>query len=293
MVTSRYTAFLYTTFLALASLVLFATPVAASPRGATPARIISLSPTATEDLFAIGAGKQVGAVDDQSDYPKAALAKRTRLSGYTPNAEAIAAYKPDLVVVSFDANHVVEALGKLKIPVLVEPTAATLAQAYGQLEQLGKATGHAGSAARVVVAMKKRIASIVASVPHPATPITVYHELEPDLYSPTSKTFIGRIYTMLGLKDIADAADKPSSGYPQLSAEYVVAADPQLIVLADTICCGQTVAKLGKRAGWGTISAIKNGGVLAVSDDIASRWGPRVVDFIRVVAAKVRELEAK
>ena len=141
--------------------------------------------------------------------------------------------------------------------------------------------------------MKTQIAAIVASVPHPAKPITVYHELEPDLYSVTSKTFIGRIYTMLGLKDVADAADRTGSGYPQLSQEYVVAADPQLIVLADTVCCGQTVAKLQQRPGWGTIAAVKDGGVLAVSDDVASRWGPRIVDFVRVVAAKVKELAAK
>jgi cobalamin transport system substrate-binding protein len=276
--------------LALVALVL-AVPQSAAPAGMSPSRIVSLSPTATEDLFAIGAGKQVVAVDNQSDYPKSA--PHSKLSGVTPNAEAIAAYRPDLVVVSYDANSIVEALGKLKIPVLVEPTASTLAQAYGQLEQLGKATGHKADAARVVAGMKRQIAAIVASVPHPKTPITVYHELEPDLYSATSKTFIGRIYTMLGLKDIADAADKTGSGYPQLSEEYVVAADPQLIVLADTVCCGQTVAKVDHRAGWGTIQALKDGGVLAVNDDIASRWGPRVVDFMRVVAAKVKELARK
>ena len=216
----------------------------------------------------------------------------TKLSGYTPNAEAIAGYQPDLVVVSFDGNHIVEALGKLKIPVLVEPTASTLAQAYGQITQLGAKTGHASQAAAVVAKMKAQIATAVASVPHDEG-LTVYHELEPDLYSATSKTFIGRIYTMLGLKDIADAADKTGSGYPKLSQEYIVAASPKLIVLADTICCGQTPAKLAKRPGWGTIAAVKDGGVLAMSDDLASRWGPRVVDFVQQVAARVKVLSGK
>ena len=131
MVKSRYAG-----ALALAALVLAAPAAASHRRGDRRPRIVSLSPTATEDLFAIGAGKQVVAVDDQSNYP--ANAPLTKLSGYTPNAEAIAGYKPDLVVVSFDANHIVEALGKLKIPVLVEPTASTLAQAYGQITQLGQ-----------------------------------------------------------------------------------------------------------------------------------------------------------
>ena len=119
---------------------------AAARRSVFPTRIVSLSPTATEDLFAIGAGKQVVAVDNQSNYPS--NAPLTKLSGYTPNAEAVAAYNPDLVVVSFDGNHIVEALGKLKIPVLVEPTASTLAQAYTQIEQLGTATGQTAQAAR-------------------------------------------------------------------------------------------------------------------------------------------------
>jgi iron complex transport system substrate-binding protein len=274
---------------ALAVLVLAAP--AAARNAAAPQRIVSLSPTATEDLFAIGAGKQVVAVDEESNYP--ASAPRTKLSGYTPNAEAIAAYRPDLVVVSFDANHVVEALGKLQIPVLVEPTATTLAQAYGQIVGLGKATGHSAKAAAVVAGMKRKIAAIVAATPHPSPPVTVYHELEPDLYSVTSKTFIGRIYTMLGLKDIADAADKTGSGYPKLSNEYVIAADPMLIVLADTICCGQTAAKVAARPGWKTIAAVSGGGVIPVSDDVASRWGPRIVDFVKQIASKVKARSSK
>jgi iron complex transport system substrate-binding protein len=274
---------------ALAALVLAAP--AAARQAVVPQRIVSLSPTATEDLFAIGAGRQVVAVDDQSNYP--ASAPKTKLSGYTPNAEAIAAYRPDLVVVSFDANHVVEALGKLKIPVLVEPTAATLADAYGQILALGRATGHSAGATAVVAGMKHKIAAIVAATPRPSPPLTVYHELEPDLYSVTSKTFIGRIYTMLGLKDIADAADKTGSGYPKLSNEYVIAADPKLIVLADTICCGQTPAKIAARPGWKTIAAVSDGGVVPVSDDIASRWGPRIVDFVRQIATKVKARSSK
>src|SRR5437868_1088672 len=104
-----------------------------------PTRIVSLSPTATEDLFAVGAGAQVVAVDDQSSYP--AKAPRTKLSGYTPNAEAIAGYNPDLVVVSNDGG-LVSSLQKLGLTVLLEPAAANLPQAYDEIRQLGAATGH-------------------------------------------------------------------------------------------------------------------------------------------------------
>ena len=123
-------------------------------------RIVSLSPTATEDLFAIGAGKQVVAVDDQSNYP--ASAPQTKLSGYTPNAEAIAAYKPDLVVVSFDGNHIVEALGKLKIPVLVAADRPRNSPRHTrQIRELGGQPGTARRRRRVVAKMKTQIAAIV------------------------------------------------------------------------------------------------------------------------------------
>jgi iron complex transport system substrate-binding protein len=256
-----------------------------------PVRIVSLSPTATEDLFAIGAGTQVVAVDKQSNYPT--NAPKTKLSGYTPNAEAVANYRPDLVVASNDTNGLLKALGKLHIPVLLEPAAANLAGAYAQIEQLGAATGRSAAAKGVVSKLRQQVRSIVASLPAGAKGLSVYHELEPDYYSVTSKTFLGQIYTLLGLHDIADAADKSASGYPQLSAEYIVSANPDLIVLADSICCGQTPAKVARRPGWQTISAVRHGDIVAVSDDIASRWGPRIVIFIRDVTAKVRAAAAR
>jgi iron complex transport system substrate-binding protein len=246
-----------------------------------PARIISLSPTSTESLFAIGAGPQVVAVDDQSDYPP--TAPKTKLSGYTPNAEAIAGYRPDLVVLSGNENNIVGALGKLGIPVLLHPAANDLEGAYGQIEQLGLATGHRGDAEGLVTRLKARIGALVKST-QVSRPLSVYHELSPDGYSATSKTFIGRVYGLFGLRNVADKADSSGSGYPQLSAEYLVAANPDVIVLADTKCCEQTAASVAARPGWGEIAAVRNGAVVEVDDSLASRWGPRIVEFVRAVA---------
>jgi iron complex transport system substrate-binding protein len=251
-----------------------------------PVRIVSLSPTATEDLFAIGAGRQVVAVDDQSNYP--ARAPHTKLSGYTPNAEAIAGYRPDLVVASGNPNGLFAALKKLRIPVLLEPAAKNLTGAYAEIQQLGLATGHRQAARALVARMRSQIKAIVASVPQPSRSLSVYHELSPDYYSATSSTFIGQVYKLFGLRNIADAADKSSSGYPQLSGEYIVSTNPDLIVLADTKCCSQSPSTVAGRAGWGSVAAVQRGGVVAADDDIASRWGPRIVRFIRLVAAKMR-----
>ncbi|HWE80973.1 MAG TPA: ABC transporter substrate-binding protein [Gaiellaceae bacterium] len=276
--------------LAVAALALAAAGGAGARHASFPTRIVSLSPTATEDLFAIGAGKQVVAVDNQSNYPPSA--PMTKLSGYTPNAEAIAGYNPDLVVITEDANGIKEALQKLKIPVVYDPPAVGLAGAYSQIAQLGKLTGHASGAAAVVSKMKREIAQQVASIPKGHS-LSFYEELSPDYYSSTSTTFAGQLLKMLGLKDIADAAKGSSSGYPKLSGEYIVGADPDLIVLADTKCCGQTAAKVKARPGWSTIKAVSSGAIVPVSDDIASRWGPRVVDFVKAVAAKVRTIDAQ
>jgi iron complex transport system substrate-binding protein len=251
-----------------------------------PHRIVSLSPTATESLFAIGAGQQVVAVDDQSDFPK--RAPRTSLSGYTPNVEAIAGYRPDLVVLSGDANGVVAGLRKLGIRVLLQPAAKNLAGAYAEITQLGKITGHARAASALIVHMKSAIVKAVKVTPR--RKLSVYHELDPTYYSATSKTFIGRIYTLFGLHNIADAADSSGSGYPQLSGEYIVSENPNLIVLADTRCCGQSAASVARRPGWSGLAAVRTGAVVGIDDSVASRWGPRVVQFVQAVGKALRKL---
>jgi iron complex transport system substrate-binding protein len=246
-----------------------------------PSRIVSLSPTATESLFAIGAGEQVTAVDDQSTYPEEA--PRTDLSGFQPNIEAIAGYEPDLVVAGFDPGGLVDGLEKVDVPVLLQPAATDLEDAYSQIEELGDATGHPGEAEELVTTMRERIEELTASASADAEGLAVYHEVSPDFFSATSETFIGGVYELLGLENIADEAGAKAPDYPQLSAEYIVDADPDLIVLADTRCCGQTSEKVAQRPGWGQMSAVREGHVVPVDDDIASRWGPRTVDFVETV----------
>jgi cobalamin transport system substrate-binding protein len=254
-----------------------------------PLRIVSLSPTATEILFAIGAGPQVLAVDDQSNYP--ANAPKTKLSGFEPNVEAIAKYSPDLVVFANDVKQLAKGLAALKIPALLQPAATSLDDTYEQIAQLGDATDHPNEADKLTAKMKKDIALIAADAPTFTSQPTFYHELDSTYFSATSSTFIGKVYALLHLRNIADPADKQSSGYPQLSPEYIVQSDPDLIFLADTKCCAQSATTVAKRPGWDKIRAVKNDGVVALDDDIASRWGPRVVDFLRTVAAALKGLD--
>jgi len=245
-----------------------------------PTRIVSLSSTATEMLFEVGAGDQVAAVDDQSDYPEGA--PTTDLSGYEPNVEAILSYGPDLVVAAGDAGGLVKGLRQLGVPVLVQPAAARLDDTYEQIRQLGDVTGHRTEADAVVDRMRAEVDEILASAPG-GEGLTVYHELDDTYYSVTSDTFIGQVYSMLGVENIADEAKGAGSGYPQLSSEYIVDRDPSLIVLADGECCGQSPATVAARPGWKDLTAVADGSVIAIDDDIASRWGPRVVEFLRAV----------
>ena len=131
--------------------------------------------------------------------------------------------------------------------------------------------------------MRTDIEAITASVPASETPLTMYHELEPSGFSANSSTFIGQVYSQLGLRNIADQAEG-DTGYPQLNAETIIAANPDLIFLADTKCCGESLETVRARDGWADITAVANGNVFAMDDDIASRWGPRVVEYMQQVA---------
>ena len=207
-----------------------------------PDAIVSLSPTATESLFAIGAGDQVIAVDDQSNYP--AEAPMTNLSGLHAERRG---------------DRRLQARSRRR---LVRPGRARRRRsrssrsrcssrsrgrrshdAYDQIEPARRRPpGTPAEAASVVATMKAQIAASIASAPTGAQALKVYHELGPDYYSATSKTFIGSVYALLGLKNIADAADKTRLRLPAALRRVHRHADPDLIVLADTKCCGQTAA---------------------------------------------------
>lgn len=254
-----------------------------------PQRIVSISPTSTEVLFAVGAGEQVVAVDDQSNFP--ANAPITDLTGFTPNIEAIASYEPDLVLLSFDPGDVIAGLEALSIPVIVHPTAASIDDAYAQWEQVGVATGNLPGAMSVVAETQASIETAIETLPEGTDALSYYYELDPTFYSVTSATFVGELIGLTGMQNIADAADPDGYGFPQLTAEYIIGQNPSLIYLADTKCCGQSVDTVAQRPGWDTLDAVETNAVVELDDDIASRWGPRIADLVDDIVAPILELE--
>jgi iron complex transport system substrate-binding protein len=255
-----------------------------------PTKIISLSPSATEILYAIGAKSQILAVDNLSNYP--AGAPVSEISAFEPNVEAILAKKPDLVLLSIDstkAPQIRNALVKLGIPVLMEKAPATLQDVYAENTLLGKVTDRADGAAKLNASMAKTIKDVLAKAKK-SSKIRIFHELDDTYYSVTSNTFIGKVYKDFGAVNIADAASgADSSGYPQLSAEYLLKSDPQVIFLADAQY-GVTADSVSKRAGWSQISAVKNKKIVELPADIPSRWGPRLVDFYKLIGASLAKV---
>ena len=245
-------------------------------------RIVSISPTGTEMLFAVGAGDRVVAVDRFSYYPDEAPV--TDLDGWNPNIEAIASYEPDLVVMQ-SSGEVSASLEMLGIEVFAHDAPVAFDHVYAQIEQLGAVTGQADQAAQLVAGMRTQIDELIAAAPD-ASGLTYYHELDDTLYSVTGSTFIGQVYGLFGLVNLADPADGDGSawGYPQLSDEYLVDADPDLIFLADTLCCGQDAQTVAERPGWDQMTAVQTGRIVELNDDIVSRWGPRLVDFIEAIS---------
>ncbi len=250
-------------------------------------RVVSLSPTHTEMMFAIDAGEQLVAVDQFSDYPTEAQALPNELSAFDNNIEAIAAYEPDLVLIGGDFNGLGPQLDELGIAWWDGPAAVTLDDTYRQIEELGAATGREPEADALVAEMQAQIDEIVAATPTPDEPLTVFHELDDTLFSLDSTTLFGELYGLLGLQNIADTAEGNSGGYPQLNAEFVVSADPDFIFLADTKCCGQSLETVAARDGWADMTAVQEGNVIELDDDVASRWGPRVVEFLAAVSDAV------
>lgn len=251
-------------------------------------RVVSLSPTHTEMIYAIGAENLLVGVDQFSDHPPAAGAL-PRVDAFNFNVEEVAALDPDLVVLAFDFNDEVAQLAAIGIDSLLLPPAEGLSGAYDQFLAVGEALGHPEEASTAVAAMREEIDAIIAGASG-GEGLTFFHEIDDQLFSVTSGTFLGDIYSKFGLVNIADAVpDEFGSGFPQLSAEAIIAANPDVIFLGDA-GFGVTADTVSNRPGWSEIQAVQAGNVVALDPDIAGRWGPRTLDLVRQIAAAIEEI---
>ena len=249
-------------------------------------RIVSLSPGATESLYAMGAGPQIVAVDNNADYPAEAQAFEPKVDAFQPNVEAIAALNPDLVIVASNVDGIVEALDRLGIPVLytdLDTDMKGIEEVQGQIALLGRLTGRVEPAQQIIQDMQTRVKAVedkLVGLSNTRGP-SVYHELDSSFYSVAEDTFIGNLYRTLKARNIA--GDGGGVAYPQLTQEAIIAANPDIIVLADEEF-GVTIESVRARPGWNVIAAVENERIYGIDPDIISRPGPRIVDALEQLA---------
>jgi iron complex transport system substrate-binding protein len=239
-------------------------------------------------LYEIGAGSQVAGVDEYSTWP--ANAPRTKFTGDESSAEDYLSLRPDLVIFAFPSGTLIQQLQKLQIPVLLLPSATTIASVDSQLAELGTATGHQTGAKTVESSFAGDIASAVHSADGAGRGATYYIELDPtNYYTATSSTFIGAEFSLFGMRDIADAAGHGSQ-YPQISPEYILKENPDYVFLADTVCCGVNSQNFGRRPGFSVLKAVQDHHVVGVNDSVASQWGPHTMEaFVSLLARVLRQ----
>ncbi len=242
-----------------------------------PESIVALAPSFVEVLFAIAAGDAVVAVDENTDFPPEAAAK-TKLSGYQPSVEGIAALEPDLVIIFFDPGGLEQALEGLGIPVLFLVSPQSVEGVFDEMLLLGRVTGHADDAEQLIDGMRESIDAITAKLADVQEGPRVFHEIGPELYTASDEDFVGDLYTILKAQNIAAGAGL----FPQLTEEAVIAADPEVIILADMPTV--TPEEVKARPGWDSLSAVQNDRVFAVDPDLVSRQGPRLVDGLGELA---------
>ncbi len=252
---------------------------------ALPDRIVSLSATHTEVLYEIGAGPEIIATDVFSDYP-AAAAETEKVDAFNLSVEAVAALDPDLVILSYDPGDAMAGFEALSIPAILfgPPGPTSLGAVYNEWQELGQATGHTTEAHAMVREVRDDIDSVVAEVPQTVRSFTYFVELDSTLFTVGSGTLLDSVFGMLGLTNVVG---DDAGAYPQLSAEFLLDADPDFIFLADTVCCGQTAEAVAARPGWSELSAVGNGSVIELDDSVASRWGPRIFDLVLRITKEV------
>jgi iron complex transport system substrate-binding protein len=244
-----------------------------------PQRIASLSPGATEILYAVGAGPQVVATDMQSDYPPEAE-NTTRLDAFQPNLEAIVGVEADLIIIANDQDNVVEALDGLDKTVLFLEVPDTIDGVIEQVRLLALVSGHESEGERLAQEMEGRIDAVTEKLADVLEGPRIYHELDNTFFTVAPDSFVGDFYNLLEAQNIAEGA---ATAYPQLSQEEILDRDPEVIVLADADA-GESPETVKARPGWGAISAVKNDRVYVIDPDIVSRPSPRVVEGLEELA---------
>ena len=246
-------------------------------------KIISLSTTHTEIIQSLEAQDTLIAVDafSEVDFPV------ERIDAYTVTAEELAPLNPDMVIVAFDFNGIVDGLESQEINYVLLPPAKNFEDVYSQISTIGEIVNKKGAASSKVRDMKLEINRILDDANYEN--VSVYHEIgySYGIYSVNSDSLIGEIYNELGIVNIANSEEDPfGSGYPALSEEMVIESNPDYIVVGHSDYLNKD---LSIREGWGNISAVENSNVYFLDDTLASNWGTTTVQLVEELSTTFEE----
>ena len=248
-------------------------------------KIVSLAPSNTEILFAVGAGSNVIGRDEFSDFPaevKSLQSVGGSMGQY--NMEEIAKLQPDLVLAaSLNTPEQIKAIEDLNLKVFVVTNPTTFDGLYANIETVGQLTGHSNEASQLAASLKQRVEAVADAAAKTKTTTKVFYEL--DATDPAKPWTAGPgsfIDTMIKMAGGANVAASLKSDYAQISQEELIAADPEVILLGDG-AYGVTPAQVASRPGWAGMAAVKNNRVLSFDDNLASRPSPRLVDGLELV----------
>ena len=246
-------------------------------------KIISLSTTHTEIIQSLEAENTLVGVDafSEVDFPVEII------DAYTVTAEELVPLNPDIVIIAFDFNGIVEGLKAQEINYVLLPPAKNLDDVYAQISTIGDIVNKKNEASSTIRDMKLEINRIINNSNY--QDVNVYHEIgySYGIYSVNSESLIGEIYNLLGVTNIANSEEDPyGSGYPALSEEMVIESDPDFIVVGHSDYLNKD---LSIRDGWGDISAVQNSRVVFLDDTLASNWGTTTLQLVEVLAATFEE----
>ena len=246
-------------------------------------KIISLSTTHTEIIQSLEAENTLVGVDafSEVDFPVEII------DAYTVTAEELVPLNPDIVIIAFDFNGIVEGLKAQEINYVLLPPAKNLDDVYAQISTIGDIVNKKNEASSTIRDMKLGINRIINNSNY--QDVNVYHEIgySYGIYSVNSESLIGEIYNLLGVTNIANSEEDPyGSGYPALSEEMVIESDPDFIVVGHSDYLNKD---LSIRDGWGDISAVQNSRVVFLDDTLASNWGTTTLQLVEVLAATFEE----
>ncbi|HUF37436.1 MAG TPA: cobalamin-binding protein [Anaerolineales bacterium] len=250
-------------------------------------RIVSLAPSNTELLFAVGAGAQVVGRDSFSDYPEAALSATDIGGGFGEiDTETLLSLDPDLVLsADIIAPEQNEALERLGLTVFVLPNPLEFADLYENVLVAGALTGRTAEAKALAADLQSRVAAVMQNVSAAETTPLVFYQLDStDPNAPWTTgpgTFIDTLIKMAGGENLGAVLMEP---WAQISAEDLIASDPDIILMGDAVWSGLTPEDVAARPGWGAITAVVTGRVYAFDDNLVSRPGPRLVDGLEALA---------